>query len=324
MTITRLETFTTLADFEKAGKRISSGISGYERLMQTASVAALSHIAKHGNYNVLEPLYRAALSWRNPRLVNAWVAWVVEYSWLVFNPRKLTGKALSEAKASAFTNLWQKSKGKAMNIDGAKAANWYEAKPASEKAAPVQMAIKVAAIQKQLNKLLKDNMLLDTDGKPVDLAKLRTELRAMIETLEVPHKPIVQTATAKTKAKAKAKRKAAARAMVDRWYAAIDDKAKAKAAAPIVKDDMVIPPTKQKIVEETRKLVEEFEQQYNDGLITQGEKYNKVITEIETLRAACGDKIADEMMDEMMKGIDDKAHANTLGAEVKGPEAKVA
>ena len=214
MTVTRLETFTTLADFEKAGKRISSGINGYERLMQTASVAALIHIAKHGNYNVLEPLYRAALSWRNPRLANAWVAWVVGHSWLVFNPRKLTGKALSEAKASAFTSLWQKAKGKAMNIDGAKAVNWYEAKPATEKTAPVQMAIKVATIQKQLNKLLKDNMLLDTDGKPVDLAKLRSELRAMIATLEVPHKTIVQTAPTKmeTKAKAKAKRKAKAKA----------------------------------------------------------------------------------------------------------------
>ena len=41
------------------------------------------------------------------------------------------------------------------------------------------------------------------------------------------------------------------------------------------KDDMVIPDTKAAIVEETRAMVEEFEQQYNDGLITQGEKYNK-------------------------------------------------
>lgn len=207
MTVTKLETFTTLADFEKAGKRISSGISGYERLMQTASVAALTHIAKHGNYGVLEPLYRAALAWRNPRLANAWVAWVVGHSWLVFNPRKLTGKQLSEAKASAFNSLWQKAKGKEMNIDGAKSDNWFEAKPATEKAAPIQMAIKVATIQKQLNKLLKDNMLLDTDGKPVDLAKLRSELRAMIETLEVPHKAIVVTAPTKDKQETKAKAK---------------------------------------------------------------------------------------------------------------------
>jgi DNA-directed RNA polymerase subunit beta' len=61
------------------------------------------------------------------------------------------------------------------------------------------------------------------------------------------------------------------------------------------KDDMVIPPSKYSIVEATRKQVEEFEQQYNDGLITQGEKYNKVVD----AWAKCGDKVAEEMM----KGI---------------------
>ena len=69
----------------------------------------------------------------------------------------------------------------------------------------------------------------------------------------------------------------------------------ARAGISFGKDDMVIPPTKQAIVEATRKQVEEFEQQYNDGLITQGEKYNKVVD----AWAKCGDKIADEMM----KGI---------------------
>ncbi|GLQ09315.1 DNA-directed RNA polymerase subunit beta' [Devosia yakushimensis] len=61
------------------------------------------------------------------------------------------------------------------------------------------------------------------------------------------------------------------------------------------KDDMVIPQSKYSIVEATRKQVEEFEQQYNDGLITQGEKYNKVVD----AWAKCGDKVAEEMM----KGI---------------------
>jgi DNA-directed RNA polymerase subunit beta' len=40
---------------------------------------------------------------------------------------------------------------------------------------------------------------------------------------------------------------------------------------------MVIPDTKQKLVGETDALATEYEQQYNDGLITQGEKYNKVV-----------------------------------------------
>ncbi|MAC77114.1 MAG: DNA-directed RNA polymerase subunit beta', partial [Rhodobacteraceae bacterium] len=50
-----------------------------------------------------------------------------------------------------------------------------------------------------------------------------------------------------------------------------------KAGISFGKDDMVIPDTKWEIVEETRDQVKDFEQQYMDGLITQGEKYNKVV-----------------------------------------------
>ena len=50
-----------------------------------------------------------------------------------------------------------------------------------------------------------------------------------------------------------------------------------KAGISFGKDDMVVPQTKWKIVDETRTLAKEFEQQYQDGLITQGEKYNKVV-----------------------------------------------
>ena len=58
------------------------------------------------------------------------------------------------------------------------------------------------------------------------------------------------------------------------------------------KDDMVIPATKAKIVNETEMLVKEYEQQYNDGLITQGEKYNKVVD----AWGKATEKVADEMM----------------------------
>jgi DNA-directed RNA polymerase subunit beta' len=66
-----------------------------------------------------------------------------------------------------------------------------------------------------------------------------------------------------------------------------------KAGISFGKDDMVIPDTKEGMVAETSALAKEFEQQYNDGLITQGEKYNKVVD----AWAKCGDKVADEMMD---------------------------
>ncbi len=61
------------------------------------------------------------------------------------------------------------------------------------------------------------------------------------------------------------------------------------------KDDMLIPDQKWSIVEETREQVKEFEQQYMDGLITQGEKYNKVIDSW----SRCSDGVASSMMDEI-------------------------
>ena len=65
-----------------------------------------------------------------------------------------------------------------------------------------------------------------------------------------------------------------------------------KAGISFGKDDMVVPENKWSIVEETRALAKEYEQQYKDGLITQGEKYNKVVD----AWAKCSDRLADEMM----------------------------
>ena len=65
-----------------------------------------------------------------------------------------------------------------------------------------------------------------------------------------------------------------------------------KAGISFGKDDMVIPDTKYALVEETAALAKEYEQQYNDGLITQGEKYNKVVD----AWAKCTDQVAEEMM----------------------------
>jgi DNA-directed RNA polymerase subunit beta' len=61
------------------------------------------------------------------------------------------------------------------------------------------------------------------------------------------------------------------------------------------KDDMLIPHNKWDIVNETREQVKEFEQQYMDGLITQGEKYNKVVD----AWSKCSDAVAGEMMKEI-------------------------
>ncbi|TVV75137.1 DNA-directed RNA polymerase subunit beta' [Sphingomonas solaris] len=61
------------------------------------------------------------------------------------------------------------------------------------------------------------------------------------------------------------------------------------------KDDMIIPDAKVPLVEETRALVKDYEQQYQDGLITQQEKYNKVVD----AWSRCGDRVAGEMMKEI-------------------------
>ncbi|WP_033073702.1 DNA-directed RNA polymerase subunit beta' [Sphingopyxis sp. MWB1] len=68
-----------------------------------------------------------------------------------------------------------------------------------------------------------------------------------------------------------------------------------KAGISFGKDDMIIPAAKEKLVDDTRALVKDFEQQYQDGLITQQEKYNKAID----AWSQCGDKVANAMMDEI-------------------------
>jgi DNA-directed RNA polymerase subunit beta' len=66
-----------------------------------------------------------------------------------------------------------------------------------------------------------------------------------------------------------------------------------KAGISFGKDDMVVPEAKWKLVEETREQVKDFEQQYMDGLITQGEKYNKVVD----AWSKCNDKVTAAMME---------------------------
>ncbi len=59
--------------------------------------------------------------------------------------------------------------------------------------------------------------------------------------------------------------------------------------------DMVIPASKQRLLEQAQAAVREIEEQYSQGLITQGERYNKVID----IWAEVTDRVADEMMREL-------------------------
>ncbi|MCL4189973.1 MAG: DNA-directed RNA polymerase subunit beta', partial [Rhodobacteraceae bacterium] len=71
------------------------------------------------------------------------------------------------------------------------------------------------------------------------------------------------------------------------------------------KDDMLIPGSKWEIVNQTREQVKEFEQQYMDGLITQGEKYNKVVD----AWSKCSDAVAAAMMQDISSVRKDDAGA---------------
>ena len=70
-----------------------------------------------------------------------------------------------------------------------------------------------------------------------------------------------------------------------------------KAGISFGKDDLIVPDAKKTLIAETEAQVKEFEEQYQNGLITKGEKYNKVVD----IWAACTDKIADEMMKNISK-----------------------
>ena len=67
------------------------------------------------------------------------------------------------------------------------------------------------------------------------------------------------------------------------------------------KDDLVVPLAKGHLVEEASNLVKEYENQYLDGLITRGEKYNKVVD----VWSNTTDKVADEMMKEISSTLTD-------------------
>jgi DNA-directed RNA polymerase subunit beta' len=68
-----------------------------------------------------------------------------------------------------------------------------------------------------------------------------------------------------------------------------------KAGISFGKDDMVVPHTKEKLIDDTRHRVREYEQQYLDGLTTDKEKYNLVVD----AWSKCTDQVAAEMMKEI-------------------------
>jgi DNA-directed RNA polymerase subunit beta' len=83
-----------------------------------------------------------------------------------------------------------------------------------------------------------------------------------------------------------------------------------KAGISIAIKDMLIPPSKEQLLKKAHEDVREIEEQYKNGLITDGERYNKVVD----IWAEVTDRIADEML----RGIgtetvtDEKGHKITV------------
>ena len=71
----------------------------------------------------------------------------------------------------------------------------------------------------------------------------------------------------------------------------------ARAGISFGKDDMRIPDAKHELVAKTQAEVREYEQQYQDGLITAGERYNKVVD----AWSKCKDLVSGAMMKEIQK-----------------------
>ena len=85
-----------------------------------------------------------------------------------------------------------------------------------------------------------------------------------------------------------------------------------KAGISFGKDDLIIPKTKENLISSTKKQIEEYEKQYSDGLITRGEKYNKVVD----IWSKCTDTVANEMMKEISSAEriceDDRIETNSV------------
>ena len=70
-----------------------------------------------------------------------------------------------------------------------------------------------------------------------------------------------------------------------------------RAGISIAIDDMLVPPEKHGIITEAEKEVKDIEQQYVSGLVTAGERYNKVVD----IWGKAGDAVSKVMMDQLRK-----------------------
>lgn len=84
-----------------------------------------------------------------------------------------------------------------------------------------------------------------------------------------------------------------------------------RAGISICIDDMLVPPEKQGIIERSEREVKEIEQQYVSGLVTAGERYNKVVD----IWGKSGDEVSKVMMAQLAKQKTIDRHGNEVDQE---------
>jgi DNA-directed RNA polymerase subunit beta' len=84
-----------------------------------------------------------------------------------------------------------------------------------------------------------------------------------------------------------------------------------KAGISIAVDDMLVPPQKPEIISRAEKEVKEIEQQYTSGLVTSGERYNKVVD----IWGKAGDEVSKVMMAQLAKERTIDRHGNEVDQE---------
>jgi DNA-directed RNA polymerase subunit beta' len=84
-----------------------------------------------------------------------------------------------------------------------------------------------------------------------------------------------------------------------------------RAGLSIAIDDMVVPEQKQEIIRNSEREVKEIEAQYTSGLVTQGERYNKVVD----IWGRAGDQVGKVMMDQLATEQTTDRHGNEVRQE---------
>jgi DNA-directed RNA polymerase subunit beta' len=84
-----------------------------------------------------------------------------------------------------------------------------------------------------------------------------------------------------------------------------------QAGISIAIDDMLVPKEKQSIIERAEKEVKEIANQYSSGLVTAGERYNKVVD----IWGKAGDEVSKVMMAQLSKETVVDRHGNTVEQE---------